>query len=857
MKREPGGERRIDPEAGMSDLFLPPYRILELCDLPGSFCGKVLADLGAEVVKIEPPRGDPDRHRRRSSGDPLELETSFPFLAYNTNKRSLALDVTAPRGREALLALVRNADALIETFSPGHLESLGLGEAALHAENPRLVVASITPYGCTGPRRDDLSSDLVAMATSGFLQVTGDPDGPPTRLGNEQSRFAPALYAAVGVVAALLHRDWHGGSGQRIDVSVQEALLSFILEQHPVLFWQVRRKNVTRVGPVSSLAVPAGVFPCQDGWVGLGIITAPEWDSLSRWLYDVTGREEILAEELRGGIHARAAHRDLIEAILLEFTTRQTRAEIFHEGQRRNLVVVPVNTVADLLGDEALAHGDFWKELDHPVSGRLRYPINLLGREVPTANQAAPLLGEANEEILCGELGWTRKELQELSAAGILGSSPGVTSAANASHRPKRSLTPGPRRESHEPKPGALAGLRVVEFGPFIALPLTGRLLAALGATVIKVETQKLLDPLNFIPPWGKGMGQPEYQALKRRITLDARTPAGAAVLKRLIAVSDVFMTNFRRDALVRWGIDLEDLRRRHPGLVVVHQSGFGAGPYESYKLYGIMAQHICGVSTMSGLPEAPPCCLSSAYSDYHTPLFQTLGVLGALDRRRRTGKGALIEGSILRSGACTVAPAILECQVSGKLPERRGNHDPIAVPHDVYPCAGEDQWCAIAVFDDAQWQKLCRALGREDWASDARFLTAAARREHEIELDAAIAEATRAWKKHDLMETLQRAGVPAGIVAKGEDLSADPQLESRQLYSKTTYYIPDAGRPGCEWERGPDVSMARLPLVFSDTPSTVGPYRRVGEDNDYVYREILGMEEGEIRTLTEQGVLT
>ncbi len=327
-------------------------------------------------------------------------------------------------------------------------------------------------------------------------------------------------------------------------------------------------------------------------------------------------------------------------------------------------------------------------------------------------------------------------------------------------------------------------------------------------------------------------------------------------MLKRLIGVSDVFMTNFRRDALARWGIDLDALRRRHPELIIVHQSGFGIGAYETYKLYGIMAQHMCGVSLMSGTPEAPPCCLNSAYSDHHTPLFQALAVLGALDRRRRTGQGTLIEGSIFRSGVCTVGTALLECQASGRLPERRGNHDPLAVPHNVYPCRGEDEWCAIAVWDDVQWQALCRAFGHVEWAADARFATARDRRTHEEQLDALLAAVTRDWNKHDLMEALQGAGVPAGIVAKGEDLASDPQLQSRALYAETIYYVPDPQRPGMEWERGPDVVAARLPLLFSETPCLNGPYRRIGEDNEYVYREILGMSAEEMRTLMERGVL-
>ncbi|MBI4514285.1 MAG: CoA transferase [Deltaproteobacteria bacterium] len=807
----------------MSELLLRPYRILDLCGIAGAFCGKLLGDLGAEVVRVEPPAGDPAR-----SKPPLgaERSTSLDFLAFNTNKRSITLELSDPQGRARFLELVCNADALIEDRPPGTLDALGLGYRQLHEINPRLVLASITPYGQSGPHRHHRSSDLIAMATSGFMQITGDPEQPPMRLGNEQSRFAPAMYAALGVVAALCHRDWHGSPGQHLDVSMQEALLSFILEQHPVLLWRTRGKNATRVGPVSALAVPAGVFPCQDGWVGLGIIKPQEWDALSHWLHEVTGSEEILAEALRGGIHARAAHRDLIETVLLQFTTCQTRAQLFHEGQRRNLVVTPVNTVADLLADAGLAQGDLWRELRHPVAGSLQYPLSLLGPGVAAATRAAPLLGEANEEILCGER-WQEAATEPCPGAGC---------------------STGPA--------AVLAGVRVVEFGPFIALPLTGRILAALGATVIKVESNNALDQLNWVPPWGHGMGQPEYQALKLRVTLDVRRAEGAAVLKRLILASDVFMTNFRRDALARWGLDLDELRRARPESIIVHQSGFGAGPYERYKLYGIMAQHLCGISLLSGEAGAPPCCLNSAYSDYHTPVLQSLAVIAALERRRRTGAGAFIEGSIFRSGASTVAAALLELQASGALPARRGNHDPVAVPHNVYPCRGQDQWCAIAVWDDAQWQALCRVLAHPEWAAQARFVSPGERRAHEDELDALLAGVTRAWDKHELMRALQAAAVPAGIVAKGQDLAEDPQLQHRGLYSETTYYVPDPQRPGTAWERGPDVPLARLPIAFSDTPGLVGPYRRIGEDNDYVFGELLGMSAGELARLSEQGVL-
>ncbi|OFV87157.1 MAG: hypothetical protein A3J75_06815 [Acidobacteria bacterium RBG_16_68_9] len=177
-------------------------------------------------------------------------------------------------------------------------------------------------------------------------------------------------------------------------------------------------------------------------------------------------------------------------------------------------------------------------------------------------------------------------------------------------------------------------------------------------------------------------------------------------------------------------------------------------------------------------------------------------------------------------------------------------------MPHNVYPCDGEDQWCAVAVWDDAQWQALCQVLGRTEWATDPRFATTSARQAHEDDLDALIAEVTRRRDKHELMDLLQTSAIPAGIVAKGQDLAADPQLQSRGLYAKTTYYVADPRRPGSDWEQGSDVLAARLPILFSDTPCLNGPYHRVGEDNDHVYRELLGMSAEEVTRLPERGVL-
>ena len=237
----------------------------------------------------------------------------------------------------------------------------------------------------------------------------------------------------------------------------------------------------------------------------------------------------------------------------------------------------------------------------------------------------------------------------------------------------------------------ALEGVRIVEFGPYVALPLTGRILASLGAEVIKVETNKVLDEMAFIPAWSRGAGQPDFQTMKKRISLDVRTPEGRDIFLELIKISDVFMTNFRRNVLSRWGIDFPQVREVWPDIITMWQTGLGGrGPYHTYKSYGILVQHMSGVSMMSGSPGEPPVTTNSSYSDYHTGVFQPVAIIGALMRRWLTGKAVTMESSIFSSGAVTSGPALLDYQVNHRLPERMGNRDLSAVPHGVYPCLGD-----------------------------------------------------------------------------------------------------------------------------------------------------------------------
>ena len=402
----------------------------------------------------------------------------------------------------------------------------------------------------------------------------------------------------------------------------------------------------------------------------------------------------------------------------------------------------------------------------------------------------------------------------------------------------------------------ALQGVRVLELGPYVALPLTGRILASLGAEVIKVETNKVLDEMAFIPAWSRGAGQTDFQRIKKRVSIDVRTPGGLEVFRELVKVSDVFMTNFRRNILDRWGIDFPAVRELRPDIILMWQTGLGGiGPYYTYKSYGILVQHMGGVSLMSGNEGDPPSAINTSYSDYHTGVFQPSAIIGALMRRRLTGEPATMESSIFKSGAVTAGPAILDYQSNNRLPERIANRGTDSAPHGVYQCLGDDRWCAIAVQNDEQWQGFQRAVGNLSWCSEPAFSTTESRVANQDRLDALIGEWTAQLTADDVMERMQGEGVPASIVSQGDDLFASEHLKDRDFYRPSTSYVAERGTPAWEWEQRDSLAWSS-PARLSETPMEFGQYSNVGEDNDYVFREILGMSAPEIERLSEDGSL-
>jgi crotonobetainyl-CoA:carnitine CoA-transferase CaiB-like acyl-CoA transferase len=409
------------PEKAKLEGFLPKYRVLDLADEKGAYCGKLLGDLGAEVIKVEPPCGDKMRFRGPFFKNDPHPEKSLFFLYFNTSKGSITLDIENPAGQEIFKKLVMKADVVLESFPVGYLAKLGLNYPKLKKINPKLVMTSITPYGQKGPQSRYKAEDINIMAMSGYMQLVGEPDQPPLVLGGEQTIYPGSQYGAVGTIAALFYRDSVSGKGQHVDVSMQEAMISYWHEQTPVVMWQKTKENVTRVGVMDAMVTPCGLYPCKDGWISLCVVTPQEWDTLAQWIYEVTNNPEILKDEYKGGLISRMPVRDMVNVLVMEFTDKLTGREIFLEGQKRKIVVIPVNDVPSLLNDVQLNARNFWVELDHPVVGKLKYPKGALYSDaIPAPNKAAPLLGEDNERIYCGELKYTKEDLAVLRTTGVI-----------------------------------------------------------------------------------------------------------------------------------------------------------------------------------------------------------------------------------------------------------------------------------------------------------------------------------------------------------------------------------------------------------------------------------------------------
>jgi benzylsuccinate CoA-transferase BbsE subunit len=408
------------------DLPLSPYRVLDLTSEKGYFCGKILADLGADVIKIEPPEGDPGRNIGPFYHGKPDREKSLLFFAYNTNKRSITLNLQTQEGREIFKRLAKTADFVIESFHPGYMDKIGLGYSVLKGIHPRAIMVSITPFGQEGPYKDWKASDIVAIAMGGLSHITGSPDRPPARVSVDQAYVIAGTQGAMGAMIAHYYRE-ATGKGQYVDTSTQESVVLSALTVPQA--WDLQKFIWPREGAFMSRARKRvrHLWPCKDGYIawrlftgGLGVKTRAMVD----WMKS-QGKAGELAEINWQELDLLTVPEEKFyhwQELFGEFFKTHTKAELCKEALARGIVLIPASTPKDLLEDPQLEARDYWEEVEHPELGTtITYPGALYkSSEIEWKFRRAPLIGEHNREIYEGELGFTKERLATMKQRGII-----------------------------------------------------------------------------------------------------------------------------------------------------------------------------------------------------------------------------------------------------------------------------------------------------------------------------------------------------------------------------------------------------------------------------------------------------
>ena len=847
---ESGHRSSASPAAG-ADAALRVVELGEGVAVP--YAGKLLAEMGADVAKVEPPGGDGARRAGPFPGDRPDPEASALFHYQNTNKRGLVLDVDDAADRRALDALLGRADVLLTDRRPSELDELGLAPHDIADRHPRLVTVALTPFGLDGPRAGWRGGELAAWAASGLAHGTpGLPDcaedaeaEPPLHPGAPVAETIAGVTAAVAALVAIFGRDGYGGSGGTgrgsfLDLSMQAAVAS--LEQRDHIAWSYARFPANRLA-TSIGRMPNCYLPCADGYVA---VAAP-WDHQWRRLVGLLGDPEWAHSPLFSTADARGENWDALKLLLGEWCGGLRGEEITRRAGEHGLPFFHFHSISDLAASAQVAERE---SLVTAACGSaaMRIPAApvRLQRGPRRTRRRAPALGEHNGEVLAEWLGGTGgAQSGHLGAAGP---------PSGEGRRPDR----GPSGEDRRPGTGSLplAGVRVLDLGQVVAIPFATQWLARMGADVLLVESSKHMTTRE-LPPFGDGRPRHHDNAghfnllngAKRSVRLDLETGAGRDLVRRLLPHCDVLVDNFKTGVLERMGLGPEAVRALHPSVVQLSLGAFGRTGPMRYQLGLHSAVNLfSGVADVTGYAGGAPRLLGGLLPDAIAGAHVAWILLAALRQRETTGEGQYIDGAMYETMLPLIAEAIADFSMNDRAPVRRGNRDAAHVPHGVYPSLGEDRWVAVAAADEDEWRALAGVIGRQAWGSDPDLRTPEGRREREDAIDEAIAAWTRERTPLEAAETLQRAGVTAAPVLLSAEALADPQLIHRGFVVETEH--PASGRRrhyGMPWR----------PVDAGAPACDLGPAPLLGEHTREVLGELLGLDGRALDELEAGGVFT
>lgn len=826
------------PLAGLTVVDLSEY----IC---GPYATKLLADFGADVIKVERPGGDPARRLGPFPAGEPHPEKSGTFFYFNTNKRSIELDIRTPDGRDTLLQLIDRADALVESFRPGFLDSLDLGWDAIHARRPDLPVVSISNFGQHSPYRDYLGTELTLFALAGEMYTMGVMEREPVTMYGTASLVESGSAAATATFAAILASKQQG-VGNHVDYSIADSHFLGADRRHvgaiAFEFSGRRTKRASRYGR----AVLTGVYPCADGWVEFSAASTrmdrfarmlgnPEWLQDPKWAQRAALLDPENVAEL--------------EAHFFGWLSEHTKREIWAAAREARVLCGPLFDVSEIHEDAHFRDRGFWARASHSVLGEVEIPGRplIMPKSPWELRRPAPLLNEHGAEIRA-----------ELAA--------------------KPAKLPAPKAAAPRLP---LEGVRIIDLCVVWAGPFATMLLGDLGAEVLKVENPHVMQPMTrgtlarpskelaaMLPPAAGGYPandpgprpwnyNPTFVQLfrnKKSFTVDLRTEEGKEIFGRVVALADAVVENNATETLEGLGITYDWLKRYNPDIIMVRIPAYGStGPYNQARALGVHLESVMGHTLLRGYSDADPSENSPIFSgDYLAGAQAALAVMMALWHRERTGEGQLVEIGQAENASPMLAQAFMEFALNGAVPGRAGNRSIYGLaPTGVYPCLSPgtaddclDRWIAISVTCDHQWEALVEAMGRPAWATDPAFATNQGRLAAHDEIDRCLSEWTAGFEDYDLFHRLQAAGVPSAPVLESSRMYEDAHVQARELHRPQTLFD------------GIGPYRFNTPFIrLSETPTGVRqPPVALGEHNDYVYRELLGLDATEVARLVESG---
>jgi crotonobetainyl-CoA:carnitine CoA-transferase CaiB-like acyl-CoA transferase len=835
-------------------LALEGLKVVELpCFDPMPFfaaamTGKLLADFGAEVIKIEPPGiGAAERRWGPFRGEERNAETNGLHLYLNTNKLGVTVDLGDFAGRAHLYKLLADADILLNPNLPALNERLELDWRTLTGRFPRLTVISTTFFGAESAYRDRRGGDLVAtqMSVVGYgtpmQQVTDPVTQPPLRLAGRQADYVTGYTAAAAALCALLARKDDRAVGMHVDVSQWLAMAQMCRPEIGIYSHEAPEAPYRKRLRIRKKTSIQYMFPCKDGWVSFALATNRHWRGTKRMM----GNPEWAESEMFNTFEGRLGNSDALEALLTEWLSHFTREEVFKLAQAEHVPSFPVNSPAEVANNAQYAERHYFIDCPHPAAGRVRMPGAPIhfSRTPWRLRRPAPCLGEHNAEILGQRLGLRPAEIEQIArkTATLV-----EDCAGNMHSLPLEGGGPG-KGLAKLP----FEGIRITDFGWIYALPYATAWLAALGADVIKIESSTRPDLVRFLSGTD-GVTSINRSGIfnainfsKRSINLNLSHPKAREIAIRLVGKSDVVTENFTARTMRNLGLAYDDLHRIRPDLIMLSGTSLGqTGPYADTVGWGPTNQAFAGTSHLTGYSDGFPCAGGGTWPDFAVGVAMVFALTAALYHRSRTGQGQYIDVSMCEVVTSMMPEALLDYFMNGVERGPIGNRDPEMAPHGVFPAKGTDRWLEIAVPNDTEFGILCEALGVPGMARDPRYASSAARLVNVSQLEREIAELTRQFERDELASMLVERKLCAGPVYNAFDLVNDSAFAQSGIM--VNLHHKECGeRP-----------TPTLPVRFSQLDPRYKAAPLAGEHTDEILRELLDMSDGEIDELRQEKAL-